>query len=119
MEFVAGNIFVRVMRGADGEDGFEPGGVVVGHTHAFDHVSVLFNGNWRVRKFKPGSDEIAYDITRDGPFFCHIEATAKHEFTFNGPGRGIGWCVYSHRHPNGEVSEQQTGFYLAYDAVGP
>jgi hypothetical protein len=118
VEFVVGSIFVRTM----GEGHVcQPGDVIQGHLHAFQHMSVFFNGLWRVRKFKPGSDELAFDFEREGPFFVDIEATAIHEFTYlatnTEPGRA--WCIYSHRHPDGTVSEKETGNLEAYQAVGP
>jgi hypothetical protein len=32
-----------------GREGLEPGTVVGGHTHNFDHTSIFFGGRWRVK----------------------------------------------------------------------
>ena len=48
VEFVSGSIMIRVM--GDGE-GLKKGDVVGGHTHAFDHTSIFFCGNWHVKKW--------------------------------------------------------------------
>lgn len=82
-----------------------------------------------------------HDFERDGPFSLLIEAAAKHEFTFiNWPvpawmepflaklspedatvfraqhekSLGHGWCIYSHRTPQGDISEVDTGWHHAY-----
>lgn len=117
MEWVSGSIFIRPM-GEDGK-GLKPGESVPGHTHNFDHTTICFIGNWHIRKWKPGTDEISFDFEREGPFHVLIEKDCKHEFTFlGGAPRGHAWCVYSHRTPQGEVSEVQTGWYPAYDMNG-
>jgi hypothetical protein len=118
-EFVVGNIFIRDMEGKSGS-GLQPGEVIEGHLHAFDHVSIFFNGQWRVRKWYPDKpDEIVFDFIREAPFFVHIEAQAKHEFTYiAGEKLGRAWCVFSHRHKDGTVSETETGFLQAYGAKG-
>ena len=62
------------------------------------------NGEWAVLA----------DFEREGPFHLLIEAHARHEFTFLGPGVGRAWCVYSHRTPQGDVSVDYTGWHKAY-----
>jgi hypothetical protein len=81
------------------------------------------------------------DVKRDGPFHLLIEAGARHEFTFLGASVpawmelhtaklppdearsfcdqyshavGRAWCVYSHRNPQGDVVEHNTGWDEAY-----
>jgi hypothetical protein len=131
MEWISGNVFIRPM---GDREGLKPGQVVAGHTHNFDHTSIFFCGRWRVRKWVPvvredgspvapddanggangGEWAMLVDFERDGPFHLLIEAHARHEFTFLGPGVGKAWCVYSHRTPQGEVSEHYTGWWDAY-----
>jgi hypothetical protein len=123
VEWISGNVFIRPM---GGRDGLRPGAVVAGHTHNFDHTSIFFCGRWRARKWVPvvredgtqveGEWALLVDVERDGPFHLLIEAHARHEFTFLGPADVVGraWCVYSHRTPQGEVSEHYTGWWDAY-----
>jgi hypothetical protein len=88
-----------------------------------------------------GEWALTVDVERDGPFHVLIEANAKHEFAFLGmplpewmepylaklPAAdahafrerydlsvGRAWCVYSHRTPQGDVSEHYTGWWDAY-----
>lgn len=123
MEWISGSIFIRPM---GGEEGLQPGQMITGHTHNFDHTSIFFNGIWRARKWQPivsndgdptGEWLLVKEFEREGPFHLLIEAGAWHEFTFlrdpSGlPGRA--WCVYSHRTPQGEVSLAATGWEAAY-----
>lgn len=106
-EFVLGNIFVRTNGG--GAQSVAPGTVIPGHTHHFDHVALFFNGRWRVTK---GTTE----LEKDGPFFLLIDKDFFHEFTYldSNTEPGISWCVWSHRTPDGEVSETWTGWEEAY-----
>ena len=120
-EWASGNVYIRAM---GDRHGLEPGQVIGGHTHNFDHTSIFFNGTWRVKRFsklegteddwviRPGDE-----FERDGPFHILIHANCKHEFTFLGsedgmPGRA--WCVYSHRTPQGEVVQNWNGWTPAY-----
>lgn len=152
MEYVSGNVFIRQM---EGREGFEAGHVVSGHTHKFDHTTILFSGRWRVRKWLPAvkdngepvldGNEQAWlcviDREIEGPWSLLIEANAKHEFTFLGfpvpewmevflaklapddaaafrdqhnKSLGKGWCVYSHRTPQGDIAQEHTGWHEAY-----
>jgi hypothetical protein len=128
MEWVSGNIFIRPM---GDEQGLQPGDVIAGHTHGFDHTTIFFCGRWRVRRWQPIVDEdgvhrtlsdgrdaflLTDDFERDGPFHLLIAANSRHEFTFLGPADVVGraWCVYSHRTPQGEVAVDFTGWHGAY-----
>ena len=148
MEWISGNVFIRPM---GGRLGLRPGEVLAGHTHNFDHTTICFAGQWRVRKWVPmvrddgspiaGEWAQIIDLQRDGPFHVLIEAGARHEFTFLGAAvpawmeryiaklppaealafreeysRAVGraWCVYSHRNPQGDVVEHNTGWDEAY-----
>lgn len=152
-EFVSGNVFIRKM---EAQDGFAPGHVVAGHSHNFDHTTILFTGKWRIRKWIPAVREdgsavldsdaapmwlLVNDMEREGPWHLLIEAKARHEFTFLGftvpdwmesylnqlpyeamiafreqynKSLGKGWCIYSHRSPQGDVTEYETGWGPAY-----
>ena len=81
------------------------------------------------------------NFEREGPFHLLIEAGCRHEFVFLGfiipdwmqkyvskmdaadaekfkeeysKSLGKAWCVYSHRTPQGDVSETATGWEVAY-----
>jgi hypothetical protein len=152
MEHAFGNIYVRRM---EDRAGFQPGHVIEGHAHNFDHLTIIFSGRWRARKWLPAVNSdgesvtvdgepvwlLVQDIERDGPWHLLIEAKAKHEFTFLGnpvpswmesylenmpteqadkfreeynKSTGKGWCVYSHRTPQGDISQSATGWHAAY-----
>lgn len=84
---------------------------------------------------------LVLDIERDGPWDLLIEAKARHSFRYLGmpvpawmepflallpPDKaqefrelhnkslGHGWCMYSHRSPQGDVTEYGTGWLEAY-----
>ena len=124
MEWISGNIFVRPM---GGEAGLEPG-------QKIDGVQLALPGG------KPAW-VLLDDFERHGPFHLLIEASCRHEFTFLGHqisywmekylaklsaadaqavraeyalSLGKAWCVYSHRTPQGDVSEASTGWDTAY-----
>ena len=95
MEYTLGNIRVRPMTGP----GVNPGWVMKGHTHNFDHISIFFIGRWRAKRWKPAlnSDgvqlrmadgELAWveleDIVREAPFWLLIEKDCRHRFEFIG-----------------------------------
>lgn len=118
MEWISGSIFIRPM------GPFEPGQQVDGHAHRFDHTTIFFNGRWLARRARPavgpGGENIWVEdarVEREGPFHLLIEAGCQHSFTFIGAADGApgeAWCVYSHRNPQGEVSEAYTGWDKAY-----
>jgi|KBSMisStandDraft_5_1062788.scaffolds.fasta_scaffold854479_2 hypothetical protein len=110
---LSGSIFIRMMDNGRPE-GMFPGELVECHRHNFDHTSIFFCGDWRVRKWTP-DDVLEHDFTRAGPFHLLIDKDCLHEFTFlGGAERGLAWCVYSHRTPNGEVVRESTGWPDAY-----
>lgn len=102
-EWVSGNIYIRPNRLKEGE-------VVSGHTHHFDHTTIFFTGTFRVEATLPGG---AY-ITRlfQAPAHCLIRADVKHEITALTDGEF--WCVYSHRDPQGRITQVYTGWPEAY-----
>jgi hypothetical protein len=106
-EFVAGNVFIRTNGNLQGVD---PGAVIPGHKHHFDHVAIFFNGRWRATR----GDET---IERDGPFFLLIDKDQFHRFEYlaSNKERGISWCVFAHRNPQGEVVEEYDGWRPAHE----
>lgn len=114
MEWISGNIFIRpnqLPKAGDKTDG---------HTHNFDHTTIVFSGRVRVIARKPGLDgqliEIA-DRCFGGPddhgrHFL-VKANVHHEIVALEDNTEY-WCVYSHRTPQGEVSQANTGWQDAY-----
>lgn len=102
-EWVSGNIFVRENPGLKGE-------VVEGHTHRFDHTTIIFIGSILVKRTTPDG-QISEQVFR-APSHLLIKAEDLHDITFLED--GIFWCVYAHRDPQGRVSQEWTGWYEAY-----
>jgi len=121
MEWVSGNIFIRptVLRAGQRVDG---------HTHNFDHTTIVFRGSIYVRKWRKVVDaEGNQAVTDDGkpafmmvaektfiaPAHFLVEAGAKHEMV-PVDGDAEFWCIYSHRTPQGDVVETHNGWLEAY-----
>lgn len=109
MEWVSGNIFIR-------PNPMEMGEVRQGHTHNFDHTTIVFKGSVRVRAWKTIGDQRALIAERDfaAPSHFLIRKDIEHEITALEDGT-VFWCVYSHRTPRGEVIQHYDGWQPAYD----
>jgi hypothetical protein len=87
MKWISGNIFIRPMGGSDG---LESGHAVPGHTHNFDHTSILFNGHWRVRKWRPAvTGDGKSMIGADGADVGNVGALAYRHMAIQGLTRAI------------------------------
>lgn len=110
MEYVSGNIFIRVMPFA------KAGDVVDGHAHNFDHTTYCPKGALRVEKIVV--DGRVYDSTEirasDEFNWALIEAGVIHRITAL-EGDSIGHCIYAHRNPQGDVVEQYEGWMKSYE----
>jgi quercetin dioxygenase-like cupin family protein len=106
MEFISGNVFIRKMSRKAGE-------VVAGHKHNFDHTTIFFSGSWRVRATLPDGRTIEQDFV--APSHALIRKDVEHEIACTADGEF--WCVYSHRTPQGEVTQLATGWAPAYMAA--
>ena len=104
MEQVSGNIFLRKMHLAKGE-------VINGHTHNFDHTSIVFTGSVHIKAKLPSGQVVERDFV--SPSHCLIKAEVEHEITALEDGTQF-WCVYSHRQPNGDIVQEYTGWDKAY-----
>lgn len=102
-ELVSGNIFIRPNVGRAGE-------VVRGHRHHFDHTTLVLDGSVRVRATLPDGTTLERDFTAPSHFL--VRAEVEHEITFLQDGRF--WCVYSHRDPQGRITQEHTGWGPAY-----
>jgi hypothetical protein len=113
-EVISGSIYIRKM--GDKGLGLQPGEVVSGHKHNFDHTTILFTGQWHVRKWDE-DEQLVFDDEVAGPHHLLIDKECLHEFTFlGGADLGQAWCVFSHHTPQGELSLVATGWPPAYDS---
>lgn len=104
-EWVSGNVFIRpnqLKRVGDKIDG---------HKHNFDHTTIFFRGRFNVKAKLPDGRVIEREFA--APSHCLIKADVEHEITALEDDSEF-WCVYSHRDPQGRVTEQFTGWEKAY-----
>lgn len=105
MEWISGNIFIRPME-------FEKAGQVCpGHTHRFDHTTVVFKGAVRVKAKTPDGRLIEREFTAPAHFL--VLKDVEHEITALVDDTMV-WCVYSHRTPQGDVVQDYNGWGGAY-----
>lgn len=105
MELISGNIFIRpsIMS--------YKGLSIDGHTHNFDHTTIVFRGAVNVIVTKPDGTIIVKDFVAPSHFL--VEADAKHQITALEDDTEF-WCVYSHRTPQGDITQVATGFTEGY-----
>jgi len=104
-EFISGNIFIRPNKcDAIGDQ-------VQGHAHNFDHTTIFFKGAFHVKATLPDGTIREKDFY--APSYALIKKDVIHEITAIEPMSEF-WCVYSHRTPQGEVSEEYDGWAGAY-----
>jgi hypothetical protein len=103
-EWVSGNVFIRshVMGKGDQIDG---------HTHHFDHTSIVFTGSVHVRSVHPDGRVVEKDFTAPAHFL--VKAGVDHAITAIAEDTNF-WCVYSHRDPQGRITQEFTGWEEAY-----
>lgn len=105
MEFVSGNVYIRQIPMP------KKGMIIHGHTHNFDHTTIIFKGSVHIKAELPNGKIIDKDFK--SPSYCLIRAEVKHEITSLEDNTEF-WCVYSHRTPKGEVSIEYNGYDEAY-----
>lgn len=105
MELVSGNIFIRK------NGGMAKGDKVGGHTHNFDHTTIVFTGAVHVSALCPDGRVIEQDFRAPTHFL--VKAEVKHEITALEDGTEF-WCVYGHRTPQGDVVQEFNGWSEAY-----
>jgi quercetin dioxygenase-like cupin family protein len=104
MEWQSGNIFIRENRLA------KTGDITNGHKHNFDHTTILMRGSVRITaKLDDGN------LIRDAkaPAYVLIKAGVEHEIVALEDDT-VYWCVYSHRTPQGEITQDYTGWGDCY-----
>lgn len=114
MEQIIGNIFVRTMY-------FEKkGDVVEGHTHNFDHATLIVQGSVNIKRRKKLGNELVLisDINYSAKFIAGavlpnhalIMADEHHEITALEDNTAC-MCVFAHRDPRtGEVIQYWNGW---------
>lgn len=95
-EIMSGNLFIRKVHLHN------KGDIVQGHTHNFDHNTIIFKGAVTVKRGNTVEDFVA-------PAHLFIDKNIEHEFTALEDGVEL-WCVYSHRDPQGEVVQEHKGW---------
>lgn len=105
MEWISGNIFIRPNTLA------RAGEAVEGHTHNFDHTTIVFTGAVHVKAVLPNGSVVEQDFVAPAHFL--VRAHVKHEIRANMDGT-VFWCVYAHRSPQGDVTQQYSGWLEAY-----
>jgi hypothetical protein len=105
MEWVSGNVFIRpnVLENA--------GEYIDGHTHNFDHTSIVFTGAVRVTQKTPDGNEFTQEFHAPAHFL--VKANYSHLIEAL-EDKTVVWCVYSHRNAQGDVIEQNPGWMGAY-----
>lgn len=101
MEWVSGNIFIRpnpLPRKGD---------AVQGHTHNFDHTTIIFKGAVRIEAEGPNGETIVKDFV--APAHALVRADWKHKLTAL-EDDSVFWCVFSHRTPQGDVVQTYDGW---------
>jgi quercetin dioxygenase-like cupin family protein len=104
-EWVSGNIYIRPNPLP------KAGDTVQGHTHKFDHTTIVFIGGVHVKAVLPDGSVIERDF--HAPDYFLVRADVTHEITALVDGT-VFWCVYSHREPQGQISQTRTGWDEAY-----
>jgi quercetin dioxygenase-like cupin family protein len=105
MEWVSGNIFIRPNK-------LETAGAKIdGHKHNFDHTTIVFTGRVHVRATLENGTVREGDFAAGSHFL--VRANVEHEITALDDNT-VFWCVYSHRDPQGRVSQVYEGWEAAY-----
>ena len=104
-EFISGNVYIR-------PNTLEKiGDKVDGHKHNFDHTTIVFKGAVHVKAVLPDGTVKEKDF-QTGTHFL-VRAEVEHEITAL-EDNTIFWCVYSHREPQGRITQEYTGWDKAY-----
>lgn len=104
-EWISGNVFIRPNYLAAVGDRID------GHTHAFDHTTIIFTGGVHVRALLPDGTVLERDFSAPSHFL--VRAEVQHTIIAIAPDTTF-WCVYSHRDPQGRVTLEKTGWEEAY-----
>ena len=97
------NLFIRKHQG-------DAGYVLPGHTHHFDHTTIVFTGKVRVTAESPDGT-IRHGVF-EAPDHFLVRADTTHRIEVLADGTEF-WCVYAHRDPQGRVVQRVTGWEKA------
>lgn len=103
MEWASGNVYIR-------PNPKQPGEVVEGHTHNFDHTTIFFSGKWKISAVLPDGRTVEQEVT--APAHRLIRAEVEHRIECLEAGEF--WCVYAHRTPQGDVVQEFNGWGPSY-----
>ncbi len=87
------------------------GDKTVGHTHNFDHVTIIFSGAVHILARWGNGATVEKDFR--APAHCLIRADVEHEITAL-EDNTVYWCCYAHRTPQGDVVQYENGWTEAY-----
>lgn len=104
-EWVSGNIFIRPNRLE------KAGDRVDGHTHNFDHTTIVYTGAVTVKATLP--DGTTVEKVFSAPSHFLVRANVTHEITAL-EDETVCWCVYSHRNAQAQIVEYYDGWAPAY-----
>lgn len=104
MEWISGNIFIRPMR-------LNAGGEIEGHTHNFDHTTIVIRGRWKITAELPDGRRIEREFAAGS--HALVKAGVKHGLQAL-EDDSEAWCVYAHRTPQGDVTQEYQGWHEAY-----
>jgi hypothetical protein len=99
-----GNLYIRPMLFP------EAGSVVRGHTHNYDHLTIVFTGavHLRTRKAEGAPKRPTKEYDLKAPAWVRIPKNYWHEFTALVPGTRAD-CVYALRDSDGVVTDVEGG----------
>ena len=102
-EWISGNIFIR-------PHVLEKNDVIAGHSHNFDHTSIVFTGSVRVIATLQNGERI--ERVFESPSHFLVRAGVEHRIESLEDHTQF-WCVYSHREPQGRITQVYTGWEKA------
>lgn len=101
MELASGNIFIRPNTLPLAGD------LIEGHTHNFDHTTIVFEGAVHVSAVAPDGRTFERDFVAPSHFL--VLKDVQHTITAIADNT-VFWCIYSHRDPQGDVVQIATGW---------
>lgn len=104
MEWVSGNVFIRVNPLKNIGDKVE------GHKHNFDHTTIVFTGAVHVKAVLPDGSVREGDFVAPSHFL--VRKDVEHEIVAVQPNT-VFWCVYSHQRPQASASEINDGWEIS------
>lgn len=104
-ELVSGNIYIRPNTLDD------IGDKIHGHKHNFDHTTIVLSG--AVHVVRTLADGTTQEDVFTAPDSFLVLAGVEHEITAVRQDTTF-WCVYSHRDPQGRITQEYHGWVEAY-----